>query len=112
MSAHIEHAAGTQATRADPQGTDIAVLPGSYDPGSGGNEAAPVANGDQTTAIDEVIDVERVARLLQVGRNTVYALVARNAIPHRRLGKQIRFSRAAIMRWLDPWSSQGAKEGQ
>jgi len=38
-------------------------------------------------------------------------LVARNAIPHRRLGKQIRFSRAAIMRWLDPWSSQGAKEG-
>jgi hypothetical protein len=25
---------------------------------------------------------------------------------------KIRFSRAAIMRWLDPWSSQGAKEGQ
>jgi excisionase family DNA binding protein len=59
----------------------------------------------------DVIDVPTVARLLAVGRNTVYALVARNAIPHRRLGKQIRFHRAAVMRWLDSWSSQGAKEG-
>ena len=59
----------------------------------------------------EVIDVPAVARLLAVGRNTVYALVGRNAIPHRRLGKQIRFHRAAVMRWLDSWSSQGAKEG-
>ncbi|MEO7732089.1 MAG: helix-turn-helix domain-containing protein [Kofleriaceae bacterium] len=59
----------------------------------------------------DVIDVPAVARLLSVGRNTVYALVARNAIPHRRLGKQIRFQRAAVMRWLGSWSSQGAKEG-
>ncbi|MBA3397749.1 MAG: hypothetical protein H0T89_34310 [Deltaproteobacteria bacterium] len=42
----------------------------------------------------------------------MYELVGRNEIPNRRLGKQIRFSRAAIMRWLDSWSSQGAKEGQ
>jgi excisionase family DNA binding protein len=76
---------------------------------SNGNGAAPA---NQTTALDEVIDVERVARLLHVGRNTVYALVARNAIPHRRLGKQIRFSRAVIMRWFDSWSWQGAKERQ
>jgi len=101
MSADIEHAAGTQAsnaaTKADPEGTNTAPSAGSYDPGSGSNrnEAAPVANANQTTAVNEVIDVERVARLLHVGRNTVYALVARNVIPHRRLGKQIRFSRAA-----------------
>jgi excisionase family DNA binding protein len=62
-------------------------------------------------AVADVIDVPAVARLLAVGRNTVYAMVARNAIPHRRLGKQIRFNRAAIMRWLASWSSQGAKEG-
>jgi excisionase family DNA binding protein len=61
---------------------------------------------------DEVIDVPTVARLLAVGRNTVYALVARDAIPHRRLGKQIRFHRAAVMRWLASWSLQGAKERQ
>ena len=60
----------------------------------------------------DILDVPHVATLFALGRNTVYDLVARNAIPHRRLGKQIRFSRAALMRWLDSWSSRGAKEGQ
>ena len=69
-----------------------------------------VAN-DERADDEGVLDVDDVARLLRVGRNTIYDLVGRNEIPSRRLGKQIRFSRAAIMRWLDPWSSQGAKEG-
>jgi excisionase family DNA binding protein len=60
----------------------------------------------------EVIDVAAVARLLRVGRNTVYALVGRNEIPHRRVGKQIRFHRSAVMRWLASWSLQVAKERQ
>lgn len=59
----------------------------------------------------DVLDVPGVARLLGVGRNTVYALVAKNQIPHRRLGKQIRFSRAAVMQWLS-WSWRDAKEGK
>jgi excisionase family DNA binding protein len=63
-----------------------------------------------TPPTDEVIDVPAVARLLHVGRNAVYELVGRNAIPHRRLGKQIRFSRAAIMRWLDPHGVQHERE--
>jgi excisionase family DNA binding protein len=91
---------------------------GSYDPGGPDHAAVAVApladaapsDADATDASD-VVNVEAIARLLRVGRNTVYTLVARNAIPHRRLGKQIRFSRAAIMRWLASWSSQGAKEG-
>jgi excisionase family DNA binding protein len=58
----------------------------------------------------DVLDVPQVASLLGVGRNTIYALVARNEIPHRRLGKAIRFSRAAVMSWLSSWSSQDAKE--
>jgi excisionase family DNA binding protein len=76
----------------------------------GSQRQADVA-GDADEASGEVIDVPAVARLLAVGRNTVYLLVARNEIPHRRLGKQIRFSRTAIVRWLASWSSQGAKEG-
>jgi excisionase family DNA binding protein len=60
----------------------------------------------------DVIDVAAVAQLLRVGRNTVYALVGRNEIPHRRVGKQIRFHRAAVMRWLASWSLQVAKERQ
>jgi len=71
------------------------------------------ANDEQPTAAnDAVLDVEETARLLRVGRNTIYELVGRNEIPHRRLGKQIRFSRAALMSWLDSWSSRDAKERQ
>jgi excisionase family DNA binding protein len=75
----------------------------------------PDASADAAAAAnsgEDVMDVEAVARLLRVGRNTVYTLVAQNQIPHRRLRKQIRFSRTGIMRWLASWSSQGAKEGQ
>jgi excisionase family DNA binding protein len=86
-------------------------MPGSYDPAT---QATDDEQGtlSEPAAIDEVLDVEGATRLLRIGRNTIYELVGRNEIPHRRLGKQIRFSRAAIMRWLDPWSSQGAKKGQ
>jgi len=49
---------------------------------------------------EQVLDVEETARMLRVGRNTIYELVGRNEIPHRRLGKQIRFSRDALMSWL------------
>ena len=77
-------------------------------------DAAPPVRpaNDEQPAPDTVLDVDEVARLLRLGRNTIYELVGRNEIPHRRCGKQIRFSRAAIMRWLASWSSQGAKEGQ
>jgi excisionase family DNA binding protein len=90
-------------------------------PGNAGAPASSVGAGhpdagiDATSAADpgeDVLNVEAVARLLRIGRNTVYSLVAQNQIPHRRLRKQIRFSRTGIMRWLASWSSQGAKEGQ
>jgi excisionase family DNA binding protein len=72
-------------------------------------------DSDQAAAVQlesghDVLDVPQVASLLAVGRNTIYALVAKNQIPHRRLGKAIRFSRAAVMSWLSSWSSQDAKE--
>lgn len=59
---------------------------------------------------DDVLDVLGVARILGVGRNTIYTLVARNQIPHRRLGKAIRFSRVGVMSWLASWSSWDAEE--
>lgn len=60
----------------------------------------PANENDALAPADAVLDVEDVARLLHVGRNTIYELVGRNEIPHRRLRKQIRFSRAVILRWL------------
>lgn len=62
-------------------------------------------------AENDVLDVAQVTALLRVGRNHVYNLVSRNEIPHRRVGKHLRFSRAAIVRWLEGWSSQVAQEG-
>lgn len=70
----------------------------------------PANENDLAVSGDAVLDVEEVARLLRVGRNTIYELVARNQIPHRRLLKQIRFSRASVMAWLGSCGhSQGAQ---
>jgi excisionase family DNA binding protein len=73
---------------------------------------APATTSDADAASGDVLDVPAVARLLTVGRNTVYALVARNGIPHRRIGRLIRFHRDAVMRWLNSCWLQDAKEGQ
>ena len=71
---------------------------------------APHASAANDEHPADVLVVEDVSRLLRIGRNAVYDLVARNAIPHCRLGKHIRFSRASVMQWLSSWSSRGAKE--
>ena len=80
-------------------------------------ERAPLATPPVRPANDEqvatdVLDVEGVARLLRIGRNTIYELVGRNEIPHRRCGKQIRFSREAVMRWLDSCGRAVAQEAK
>lgn len=50
---------------------------------------------------EDILDTQAAAELLRVGRHVLYALCGRNAIPHRRVGKHLRFSRAALMRWLE-----------
>lgn len=48
----------------------------------------------------EVLNAEEAAEFLGVDRKTVYEAVARRQLPHRRLGKRILFSRAALLEWL------------
>ena len=48
----------------------------------------------------EVLNVDQVAELLGLGRNTVYDAANRGEIPHRRVGKRLIFSREAVMEWL------------
>jgi excisionase family DNA binding protein len=48
----------------------------------------------------DVLTVPEAMELLRIGRDTIYAECARNRIPHRRIGRSIRFSRVALMRWL------------
>ncbi len=66
---------------------------------------AAVANDDE-----DVLTVDDVAALLKLGRNAVYEAVGRGEVPHRRIGKQIRFSRAGIMRWLASCEAAGSKD--
>jgi excisionase family DNA binding protein len=52
-------------------------------------------------ADDDVIDVREAMALLKVGRNGLYDGCARGEIPHRRIGKLLRFSRSGLLRWLE-----------
>ncbi len=56
-----------------------------------------------SAADDDVLDVPAVMAMLKLGRNAVYDACGRHEIPHRRIGKLLRFSRRAILEWLaDP----------
>lgn len=48
----------------------------------------------------EVLNVDQVAELLHLGRNTVYDAANRGEIPHRRVGRRLLFSRSAVLEWL------------
>lgn len=49
----------------------------------------------------DVMSARDAAALLGLSINTVYELVGRQEIPHRRIGRTIRFSRPALLRWLE-----------
>lgn len=49
---------------------------------------------------DDVMSADEVAAWLGVNRKTVYDAAARGAVPHRRLGKRLVFSRSALLHWL------------
>lgn len=58
----------------------------------------------------EVMDADQLAVFLGVDRKTVYDYAGRGAIPHRRLGKRLLFSRQAIVAWLAPCKA-ASREG-
>lgn len=47
------------------------------------------------------LTVDEAAALLRIGRNQLYNAIGRGDVPHRRIGKSIRLSRAALVRWLE-----------
>jgi excisionase family DNA binding protein len=48
----------------------------------------------------DVMTADEVARLLRLDRKTVYDAAGRGRMPHRRIGKRLVFSRAALLDWL------------
>jgi excisionase family DNA binding protein len=58
-----------------------------------------------------MLTVREAAKLLRIGRNLAYDLVARGEIPSVRLGRLIRVPRAALQQLLEDDQSPGKRAG-
>jgi excisionase family DNA binding protein len=50
---------------------------------------------------DSVMTLDELASYLKVPKSTLYKLVQEGKLPGQKIGKQWRFARASIDRWLD-----------
>ena len=49
--------------------------------------------------VESLVDAETVADYLGIGSRTVYELAAREEIPHRRMGRRVKFGLSEVQRW-------------
>lgn len=49
---------------------------------------------------DQLLTAGEVAELMRVTRGWIYAQTRRDAIPHLRLGRYVRYRRSAIEQWM------------
>lgn len=57
---------------------------------------------------DQVMTLEELSLYLKIPKSTLYKLVQEGRIPGQKLGKQWRFGKDAINRWLDSECSLGS----
>jgi excisionase family DNA binding protein len=50
---------------------------------------------------EPLLDANEAARLLRVPRSTLYELVRSRGLPHVRIGRALRFTRADLGKWLE-----------
>jgi len=48
----------------------------------------------------EILDIEGVSKLLGVSKYAVYRLIKKNRIPATKVGKEWRFHRETIIKWV------------
>jgi excisionase family DNA binding protein len=60
----------------------------------------------------DVMTVEEGAAFLRIGRNALYDAIGRGEVPHRRIGRMIRLSRVALVRWLEGSCGAASTRGQ
>jgi len=69
-------------------------------------------DSEREPAHDDVLTVAEAAHLLRVSRNAIYDAVNAGKLPHLRIGKHIRLSRAELVRSLGSCGrSLGALKG-
>jgi len=65
-----------------------------------------VVEAEETdSGVPEILTVEQAAKFLQVGRTQLYEAIGRLEVPHRRIGRSIRLSRTALVRWFEECNS-------
>jgi excisionase family DNA binding protein len=68
------------------------------DPGSAPSEHSSV----QFDNLPDVLTVVEAARVLRIGRHTLYEAVRRKEVPAIRVGRKILISKSALMRLWEP----------
>ena len=59
----------------------------------------------------DVMTVNEAAMFLRIGRNQLYAAIMRDEVPYARIGRTIRLSRRAIVRWLERSCGAASNKG-
>ncbi|WP_414642261.1 helix-turn-helix domain-containing protein [Baekduia sp.] len=67
----------------------------------GGGRLRYVDTADRPHDSEPLLTADEVASFMRVTRSWVYAETRRDALPHVRLGRYVRYRRSAIERWLD-----------
>jgi excisionase family DNA binding protein len=57
----------------------------------------------------ELLDPATAARLLNIGRTTVYSMIARDLVPHVRIGRSVKIPRRALLEWIDDAAATGRR---
>lgn len=60
-----------------------------------------VDSEDMLQALPQVLTVDEVAKLLRVNRKTLYDAISRKEIPCTKVGRVYRFSKQAVLEWLN-----------
>ena len=56
---------------------------------------------------DEIMTIEELSSYLKIPKSTLYKLVQEGRLPGQKIGKQWRFGKHAIDRWLNEGRSSG-----
>ena len=55
---------------------------------------------------DKILTIPEVAEILKISKAKLYALVAKNEIPHIRLDRNVRIWEKDLVRWLEKQTIQ------
>ena len=70
------------------------------------------SHDSKSVAADELLTLDEAATLLKVPKSWIYERTRKGAIPHLKLGKYLRFPRAALLQWVGAQGRSGSGGGR